>query len=180
MKLKNLAPTALAIVSLTILIGVGSVVLGEMEPVSYTDNRITNEVDQPSTPLPSNFTLDASNNADYVQVQDGSVTVVLEDSSAGTNTTLTEDTDYEVYYSAGEVELKSSPGGISYNTSEGDQVYTDYTTEEESTATTILGDGDSALETFSNFFTVIVVVAVAVVIFGLLSALRSAGNRSMA
>jgi len=104
---------------------------------------------------------------------------VLEDASAGINTTLDTDSDYVVYTEAGEVELQSSPGGVTYNGSE-DQVYTTYDYEKEGTATATLGQGQSALQTFSQFFQVIVVVAVAAVIFLLLGGLKRAGNRTMA
>jgi type II secretory pathway component PulF len=48
------------------------------------------------------------------------------------------------------------------------------------TASNTISAGESALGTFSDFFTVIVVVGVAAVIFLLLGALRRAGNNSMA
>lgn len=48
------------------------------------------------------------------------------------------------------------------------------------TASDTISAGESALGTFSDFFTVIVVVGVAAVIFLLLGALRRAGNNSMA
>jgi len=177
--INQLAPVALAIVSLVILIATGGIVLAEMEGTSYTDVSVTDEVDQPSEPLPSNYTLDGSNTADYVQIKENTVEVVLEDASAGTNTTLDIDSDYIVYTESGEVELQSSPGGVTYNGTE-DQVYTTYEYEKEGTATATLGQGQSALQTFSDFFTVIVVVAVAAVIFLLLGALRKAGGKTMA
>jgi len=48
------------------------------------------------------------------------------------------------------------------------------------TASDTIGAGESALGTFGDFFTVIVVVGVAAVIFLLLGALRRAGGNSMA
>jgi len=148
-----------------------------MESSSYTETTITDEVDQPSEPLPTNYTLDASTNSDYVQVI--SAEVVLEDASAGTNTTLSEDGDYILYKDAGKIELKSSPGGVTYNGTE-DQVYTTYDYDSESQATTVLGDGQNALGTFGDFLQVIVVVAIAAVIFLLLGGLRKAGRNTMA
>jgi len=53
-------------------------------------------------------------------------------------------------------------------------------TVNDTDATNVLDSGISALQTFSDFFTVIVVVGVAAVIFLLLGALRRAGNNSMA
>jgi hypothetical protein len=48
------------------------------------------------------------------------------------------------------------------------------------TAADTISAGESALGTFGDFFTVIVVVGVAAVIFLLLGGLRRAGNKSMA
>jgi hypothetical protein len=48
------------------------------------------------------------------------------------------------------------------------------------TAADTISAGESALGTFGDFFTVIVVVGVAAVIFLLLGALRRAGGKSMA
>lgn len=175
----SLAPVAISIISLVLLIGVGAVVLTEMTAVSYTDTQVTAEQDQPASPFPSNYTLDASTNSDYVQVEKDTVTVVYEDSSAGTNTTLTDGTDYSVYYDEGEVEVENTTTTSDYDETS-DHFYTDYEYESESQATGILSDGQSALDTYSSFFQVIVVVAVAAVIFLLLGGLRKAGGRSIA
>jgi len=175
--LDSLAPVALAIVSVAVTVGIGAIVLLEMESSSYESTTVVDEVDQPSEPLPSNYTLDASSNGDYVEVT--SAEVVLEDSSAGTNTTLSEDGDYILYKDAGKVELKSSPGGVTYNDTE-DQVYTTYDYDSESQATGLLGDGQDALGTFGDFLQVLVVVAIAAVIFMLLGGLRRAGKNTMA
>lgn len=177
--MNSLAPLALAIVSLVILVATGGIILTEMQPTSYAEVDTTAEADQPSTPLPANYTLDGSTTSDYVQVSDTSVEVTYEDSSAGTNTTLTEGTDYEVYYEAGEVEVQNTSTTTDYDSTT-DQYYTDYTYEEEGTATATLGQGQDALQTFSDFFQIIVVVGVAGVIFLLLGGLKRAGGRTMA
>jgi len=174
---KDLAPMAFAIVSVVITVGLGAVVLTQMQTASYDTETVLGESNQPSSPLPANYTLDESTDSDFVQVT--SATVVLEDSSAGTNTTLTEGTDYELYKDEGKVELQSSPGGVTYDDTS-DQVYTDYDYEQEGQATTLLGDGQNALGTFGDFLQVLVVVGVAAVIFLLLGGLRRAGGRSMA
>jgi len=174
---KNLQPMALAIVSVVITVGLGAVVLTQMQTSSYDEVEIMNEVDTPSEPLPANYTLDETTSSDFVQVS--STTVILEDGSAGSNTTLSQGSDYVVYEDEGEVELQSSPGGVSYNDSE-DQVFTDYTYEREGEAYNLLGDGQNALGVFGDFLQVLVVVGVAAVIFLLLGALRRAGGRSMA
>jgi len=175
----QLAPVALAMVSLVILVATGAIVLSEMESTSYTDVQVTDEKDQPPGPLPANYTLDGSTNSDYVEIVESSVEVVLEDASAGTNITLDVDSDYIVYTEAGEIELQSSPAGVSYDDTS-DQVYTTYDYEKEGTATATLGKGQDALSTFSDFFQVVVVIAVAVVIFMLLRGLRRTGSKTMA
>lgn len=161
------------------MIGIGSVVITDLQDTTYTDLTVTGEKDTPSEPLPTNYTLDKSSGTDFVRIEEGSVTVTLEDASAGSNVSLTEDTDYIVYEQEGKVELQSTPGGVTYNDSE-DTVFTDYTYEEENTATGIHNKALDALSTFSDFFVVIVVVAVAAVIFLLLQGLRRSGGRAMA
>jgi len=175
----SLAPLALSLISLIIVVGIGSIVLVEMEPATYTGIDVQNEQAQPASPLPTNITVSGASEADYVQIEKGTVEVVLEDASAGSNVTLSESSDYDVYYDSGNVELQSSPGGVSYDDTS-DQVYTTYTYEKTSTGTSTIGAGESALGTFSDFFTVLVVIGIAAVIFLLLGGLRSAGNRSMA
>jgi len=169
----------LAVVSLTVLISVGSVVLVQLQGVSFTETQVQAEADSPATPLPTNFTLDESTSQGFQQVAEDSVTVVLEDGSSGTNTTLTSGTDFEVFRQAGQVELQSTPAGVSYNSTE-DTVFTDYTAESTSQASETLGQGNNALDTFGQFLQVVVVVAVAGVIFLLLGGLRRAGGRTMA
>lgn len=161
------------------VIAIGAVTLTEMNPVSYTDAQVTAEQDQPTAPFPSNYTLDASTKSEYVQVKENSVTVTYEDTSAGTNTTLTESTDYEIYLQDGKIELKNTTTTSSYDDAN-DYFYTDYEYEQESEATNILDSGQSALGTFGDFLTVIVVVGIAAVIFLLLNALKAAGGKTMA
>lgn len=175
----ELAPVALSLISLVVMIGIGSVVITDLQDTTYTDLTVTGEQDTPAEPLPSNYTLDESSGTDFVRIEEDSVSVTLEDASAGSNVTLTEDTDYVVYEQDGKVELQSSPGGVTYNDSE-DTVFTDYTYEEENTATGVHDKALSALATFSDFFVVIVVVAVAAVIFLLLQGLRRSGGKTMA
>lgn len=176
--IQQVAPVALAIVTVAMVIGTGAILLGQFGEVSYAETDVAAETATPSTPLPTNYTLDGSTNADYVQISDGSVEVVLEDSSASSNTTLTEGTDYEVFYTDGKVELQSSPGGISYDDTS-DTIYTDYSYESEGTASSVVDSGENALGTFGDFLVPLAVVAVAAVIFLLLGGMQLAGNRTM-
>ena len=54
------------------------------------------------------------------------------------------------------------------------------TTIDNADAEGVLGQGIDALSTFGDFFTVIVVIGVAAVLFLLLGAVRRAGNNGMA
>jgi hypothetical protein len=175
----SLAPLALSLISLVIVVVIGSIVLVEMEPATYTSVDVENEQAQPTSPLPTNVTVSGASAADYVQIEKGKVEVVLEDSSASSNITLSESSDYNVYYDSGNVEVQSDPGGVTYDETS-DQVYITYSYEETNTGTATIGDGESALDTFSDFFQVLVVVGIAAVIFLLLGGLKRAGNRSMA
>jgi len=173
----DLAPVALAMVSLAIVVGIGAVVLVEMEGSSYNNVQVLNENSQPGGPLPANYSLSEASGSDFVTVT--STTVVIEDASASSNVTLEQGTDYVLYEDQGTIEVQSSPGGVSYDDTS-DSFYTDYSYDEEGQATSILGDGQNALSTFGDFFQVLVVVAIAAVIFLLLGALRKVGGRSMA
>ena len=175
----QLAPVALSLISLVVMIGVGSIVISDLQENTYSSLDVTGESDTPTSPLPTNYTLDKSTDTNFVRVEENSVSVTLEDSSSGDSVTLDEGTDYVVYESEGLVELQSSPGGVSYDDTS-DSVTTDYSYEEENTATGIHDKALDALATFSDFFVVIVVVAVAAVIFLLLSGLRRTGGKTMA
>lgn len=173
---RNLAVAALAIVSLAVIVGVGSIVLAEMQPASWQTSDVQEESNQPATPFPTNYTVaQQSSDADFEELNSEDVVVIFEDSDAGANTTLAESTDYNVYESAGNIELLNSTDTSDYD-SASDTFYYEYTYEYSGDATSILGTGLSALQSFADFFTVIVVIAVAVVLFGLLRVVRGAGR----
>lgn len=178
--LSRLQTYVIAFVVIGVAGTVGLNILGSLQSSLTDDVVITDEVDQPSEPLPSNYTLDESTRTDFVEIQSGSVTVVLEDSSAGTNTTLSEGTDYDVYYDSGNVELKSSPGGVTYNGTE-DQVYTDYTAEVKDSESR--QGADNAIEGMNEilgFLPVIGLVVAAAVVIGLVSGFGSGRKRGRA
>jgi len=175
----SLAPLATALISVVLVVGIGAVTLAEFSETSFEDVQVTAEQDQPSAPLPSNFTLDESTGSDFVTVSEDTVDVVLEDASAGTNTTLTQGTDFVVFNDAGVVELQNTSATTDFDDT-ADTVFTDYEFQREGTATQVVSDGENALGTFSDFFQVVVVVGIASVIFLLLGGLRRAGGRSMA
>lgn len=171
----SLAPVALAIVGLAVIVGVGSIVLTEMQPVSYTDTDVTDAAFQPTTPFPTNITVAEAGNADFQGVVENSETLVFEDTSAGTNTTLTAGSDYNNFYDAGKFEVLNTSTTTDFD-SANDNIYVDYTHLSDSSATGVLETGISSLQTFSDFFTVIIVIAISAVLFLMLRVVRGAGR----
>jgi len=160
---KQLGPLALAVVSLVVIIGIGSVVLAELTDTSYDTVDVSNETFN-ATSNPYNYTVSVSGNTDFVELD--SVTVYESTSQT------TEGNATIVDAEAGKVEVEVAEDA-------GDESL-DYSYSEENTATGVLGSGQDALNTFGDFLQVIVVVGVAAVIFLLLGALRRTGNRTMA
>jgi len=178
--LSNLQTYVIAFVTIGVAGTVGLNIMGTLETSMTEDVVIDSEQDQPSSPLPSNYTLDQSTQGDFVEIKDGSVTVVLEDSSAGTNITLSESSDYNVYYDSGNVELQSSPGGVTYDDTS-DHVYTDYTAEVEDTETRKGSqNATEGLNELLNFLPVIGLVVAAAVVIGLVSGFGSGRSRGRA
>lgn len=175
-----LAPGAIAVVSLAIVVAVGAVVLGNMQPVSYQDQDKGTEAFQPTSPLPTNITVSVATDADFVRVVEDSEILVYENASTATNTTLVQGTDYAPYYEEGIFEAQSPSALASYNDSEDNLYVTEYSYEYKGAAHVVLGTGLSALQTFANFFTIIVIMLVASVIFLLLRTVRRNGNRGTA
>lgn len=173
---RQLGVTALAIVSLAVIVGVGAIVLTELQPVSHLTSDTQSEVAQPATPFPTNYTVDAaSSDSDFVRITDGSTSVIFEDTSAATNITLTVDTDYLVFADSGNLEFQNTSATSDYNESE-DNLYVDYQYQYSGSATSVLATGINSLQTFADFFTVIVVIAIAAVLFLMLRVVRSAGR----
>jgi len=171
----RLAPVALAIVTLAVIVGVGSIVLANFDEAAYQTSDFQNEVDQPATPFPTNYTVSVATDADFQYLVEDTETIIFEDTSATTNTTLTVDTDYVVYSDEGTYELLNTTDTEDYTSSE-DNIYFEYEYKYSSDANSILDTGASALQTFADFFTVIVVIGVAAVLFLLLRAVRGAGR----
>lgn len=178
--LSNLQTYVIAFVTIGVAGTVGLNIMGTLETSMTQDVVIDSEQDQPSSTLPSNYTLDESTQGDFVEIKEGSVTVVLEDSSAGTNITLSESSDYNVYYDSGNVELQSSPGGVTYDDTS-DLVYTDYTAEVEDTETREGSqNATEGLNELLNFLPVIGLVVAAAVVIGLVSGFGSGRSRGRA
>jgi len=171
----RLVPTALALVSLAIVVAIGTVVLTTMQPIARDTVAVTDESATPGTPFPTNYTVaQATGNADFVTIEDGSVTVDFNDTSAGTVTTLTQGTDYTVYNDAGNIEFLNTTATSDYDSAT-DEFLVDYTSEETGSGTAVFGTAVDSLGTFADFFAVLVIVAVATVLFLLLRVVRRNG-----
>lgn len=178
--LDRLTPGALAVVSLAIVVAIGAVVLGNMQPASYQDQDQGTETFQPASPLPTNVTVSVASDADFVQVVKDSEILVYENASTATNTTLVKGDDYDPYYTDGVFELSSTNALASYNDTEDNVYVTEYTYSYEGAAYNVLGTGIGAMQTFANFFTIIVILLIASVIFLLLRVVRGNGSRGTA
>lgn len=173
----RLGPLALAIVSLAVIVGVGSIVLANFEEAAYLESTLQEETAQPSTPFPTNYTVSqTSNDADFERLIEDSETIIFEDSSAGTNTTLESGTDYNVYLESGNYELLNTTETEDYDGGTSDQFYVDYEYEYSGEPNAVLNTGINSLSTFADFFTVIVVIGVAAVLFIMLRVVRGAGR----
>lgn len=156
----SLAPLALAIVSLAIIVGVGAVTLNEMTGATYTDTTVTNETFN-ATSDPYTYTVSVAGNSDFVELE----TVTVYESEAQT----TEVSSYNI------IDAEAGTVNVSTTVDAGSESI-DYTYSQENEATGILDTGVSAMQTFSDFFTVIVVIGIAAVLFMLLSVVRGAGR----
>lgn len=176
--IQSLGPMALAVVSLTIIVSIGAIVLAQMGPAAYNQVTVDGETQEPSDALPTTFTVNTVKQG----VVEDSEKLYLDETGDGANLIqLEKGTDYEVLsYENGEIELKDSSTLSSYNTADGDQIVVDYEYEEESNANTVFDKGSEAVQTFADFFTVIVVIGISAVLFLLLGGVRQAGRNSMA
>jgi hypothetical protein len=156
---------------------VGLSILATLQSTMTVDEAVSGELDQPTAPLPANYTLDKSTESDYVEVQPGSVEVKYYDSSAGTNTTLTEDTDYVVYNEEGTVEVLNTSTTTDYDDTS-DEYYTDYTAEmEDAEARSGAQKGIDGMNEILGFLPVIGLVVAAAVVIGLVGRFGSNGRR---
>lgn len=173
-RVSSLAPFAIALITVFIVIAAGTLVLSNFNNAAYDENTVTDEQDTLTTPLPDTYTLENVEEG----VKERSETVVFNDVSADTNTTLEKDTDYTVDYAEGEITVENTSTTEDFNESE-DFIYTDYTYYTSNTASDTVDKALSAMDTFTEFGSVIVIVGVAAVIFMLLGAFGiGAGSRT--
>jgi hypothetical protein len=175
---KSLTPLAISLVVLTMVISVGGIMLTQFQPVSYTDNPVTNETISSSGSVPETFTVANTGEG----LEEDSETIQVYDNESGNVYTLDEGDDYEVVsYSSGEFNVTNDDvddDGTAEIDTVDDEYRVDYTYQTGSVATNILNQGTNALETFGSFFTVIVVVGIGAVLLLLLQVFRSAGMTS--
>jgi len=172
---------AIAFVVIGVVLTVGLSILGGVEDAMYLTEDVSDEVHQPATPFPTNVTVDKASQSDFLRVSAGSETVTFYDSSAGSNTTLSEGTDYNAYYDAGKFEMLNSTSLNDYNDSE-DELYFSYDAEvEDTTARNGASSAMTGLTTFTNWLPIIALVLVSSIIIGLVSMFRNSnGTRGMA
>lgn len=164
MGVNRLVPVALAVVVLTVLLGTGAIVLNDMTDAAYDDVTVENETFN-ATSDPFTYTVAKASDADFVRIEDGSVTVY--ESSA--QTTALDPNQYNVTDAeAGEVT-------ISTTLDSGDESI-DYTALKDNDAAGVFGTGITAVQDLADFLTIIVVVAIAAVIFLMLRMLRGSGQ----
>ncbi|WP_096389608.1 hypothetical protein [Halopenitus persicus] len=179
--LDRLQGYAIAFVVIGVVLTVGLSILGGVEDAMYLTEEVTDEMHQPGTPFPTNVTVDKATDADFLRVSAGSETVTFYDSSAGSNTTLSEGTDYDAYYDSGKFEMLNSTALTDYD-SASDELYFDYDAEvEDAKAQQGASSAMDGLTTFTNWLPIIALVVVSAIIIGLVSMFRgSGGTRGMA
>lgn len=182
---RMMVPAAIALLAVIIAVGVGSIVLGEFQ--GQRTNTIdqlttTDEYDQPTATSGINpaqgfqqYTLNNKGPEDLASVD----TVKFSDVSAGTNTTLTEGNNYTVDLTAATNQVNVTQVSA-YNSSAGDAFFTTYTNQTRNAAYEVLGQGLLSLNTFADFFAVIVIMIVAGLVFMALSVVRGSRRRASA
>lgn len=174
---KNLSPLAISLVVLTMVITVGGIMLAQFQPVSYTNNNVEDQIISSSGTIPE--TIQVSNVGEGLDTN--SETIVFLDNESSNEYTLEKGNDYEVIsYETGEFNITNDDpdgdGTAEIDTID-DEFSVDYIYNTEGTATNVISQGLSALETFGSFFTVIVVVGIGAVLLLLLQVFRQAGTK---
>lgn len=183
---EGLLPYALAIVTLIIIVTVGAVVLGGVQEGAADENTVTDESHDLSGALPIQYTLDEVGSSDFLEIDSGSETVVFQNSTyangASSNTTLSEGDGYNITYEGdnpGVIWIKNDSevrSTINDTTSLNARAWNDYTELTTNDATSISETGQTAMGDFSDFFTVLVILGIAVALFMLLNMLRRTGT----
>lgn len=163
--LNKLQTFVIAFVVIGVSGAVGLNILGSVSDASTETVSVVGESDAPAAPLPTNYTLDGSTTADFVEVSSETVEVTFQDTSRGTNTTLVRGEDFAVFPEEGLVTFASTNTEFNYDDTS-DKVFTTYDYEEADTdARTGADNALSGLNEILGFLPVIgLVVAASVVV----------------
>lgn len=190
--LNDLVPVATAIVLIAVIVGAFSLVLAEFVETDATDPLddfdITNEVHQPD----NNTNSGIGNGGVLVTVDHPgekgvkSETWTFSDNSAGTNTTLTRGDNYTAPFTTSEG-LDNGTYNFTnvdnYEATDGfeagdDKLFADYTNTTKNPADGVFNKALTAFDTMADFLVVIIVAAIAAVVFVLLGVMRRQGRRT--
>jgi len=170
--ISNLPTTVTTFVIVVFVLGIGAVMATTLRTQTIDTDSVNDELHDYNEvgTLPSNITLNT--------VEEGvkEVTkVVWEDVDAGSNTTLTEGTDYELMDSdIGQVQIYDSSNLTDYDSS-ADNFYFDYNYYSNTTSTGIIDEGIGALDTFGSFLGILALAIVAgIIIFVLMTRIMPA------
>lgn len=161
----DIGPIALSLGVAVIIISVVALVLGTMTPQTYQETAVTNETFN-ATSDPYTLTVSHASDSDFVELTDATV---YKTSDYLNSTSELADSAYNISDSeAGTIELSTSVDS-------GNEAI-DYKYDEETTSTGILTKGKDAMSTFSDWFNIIVIVAVAAIILGLVMLFRGSSR----
>lgn len=166
---KNIGPYALGLMIAIVLVAIGAYVLSVMAPTTYLATAVLNEAHNSSATVPETVTLTYCINGLV-----GTPTVVQLDNATGTQYALTATTNYTVLSSTACTLNITSAGRVN---STGDRYTVNYTYNADTNATYVLNSGLNAFSTFADWFTIMVIVLVAIVIIGVVMLLGRQGGR---
>lgn len=188
--LNDLVPVATAVVLVAVIVAAFSLVLAEFVETDATDPlddfNIHNEFHQPD----NNTNTGIGNGGVLVTVDNPgsgvrSETWEFQDTSAGTNTTLTRGDNYTAPFQTtegldnGTYNFTNVDG---YDTVSGtggdDALFANYTNTSANPADSTFNKALSAYQTLADFLVVIIVAAIAAIVFLLLGAMRRQGRRT--
>jgi len=162
LSINDLGPISLAVGIAVIILAVTSMVLANMQPNTYASSSVDNETFN-ATSDPFTYTVSKASDADFHQLT--SVTC-YESTSQSTEQTCTI-LDAEL----GEVNVSG--------TVDSDDESIDYDYEYEGAAFSTLGKGLDAMNTFADWFNILILVTVSAVILALVTMLKgSMGGRT--
>jgi hypothetical protein len=178
--MKQLQAFGIGLVTIGLILTIGLQVLSTLGGNLETEEIITGESDINDTQLPDNYTLDESNDDNFLRVKQGSVTVEYRDASAGTTETLTQGFDFFVFNDQGLIRIQDTETFLDLDSSE-DEFLTDYTAvNADETARQGSNDTITGITELSSFLPILALVAAAAVVIGLVSGRIGGARRGRA